>query len=498
MVIITKATPVPSTPSGTMASTDGQANDEERRPHSPNGVSRARAASWALSRTGRAPWRCWRGTARLTARPYRTTASSTRPAPSMVARDPWSWGQEIARTPANPISSPTAWTLGRGRNSSSGSPAQMTPRKATRTRSCGPIGRRAAGTSDSAATPSATLTSAITPGASASRPTSMNRNDDPQMRAMLASSPHSRTPNASVRLPLPVSSSGLRIGPAQLGARAAVGWGVLAGEPAAPGAEAADGGDGGPGQADHRADEGEQDDVGVAGHPHPVGQDDRARRQPQEQQAADPPLPLLEPPGHAASSAVTESLAPDARQPRALARGCRWRMRLGGLDPHVVDVAREVVAGDLDLVAVALAGDGHRAGVGDRAGGVAVAAGDDPVDGHGHHRGGAVAADRVPVAVVDPDCRAGRGGAAPGRAPEQADDLALGLFELPVAALGPGLPLLDDVAEGVGGAHPELDRVVAGARVEGGAVGHDEQVLGVGRRGVGPQVGETVAGAPAG
>jgi hypothetical protein len=30
-------------------------------------------------------------------------------------------------------------------------------------------------------------------------------------------------------------------------------------------------------------------------------------------------------------------------------------MRLGGLDPHVVDVAREVVAGDLDLVAVALA-----------------------------------------------------------------------------------------------------------------------------------------------
>src|SRR5215207_8392283 len=358
-----------------MASTDGQANDEERRPHSPNGVSRARAASWALSRTGRAPWRCWRGTARLTARPYRTTASSTRPAPSMVARDPWSWGQEMARTPANPISSPSAWALGRGRrssttaqaapargtapfsmpateesihcwatgNSSSGSPAQMTPRKATRTRSCGPIGRRAAGTSDSAATPSATLTSAITPGASASRPTSMNRNDDPQMRAMLASSPHSRTPNASVRLPLPVSSSGLRIGPARLGARAAVGWGVLAGEPAAPGAEAADGGDGGPGQADHCADEGEQDDVGVAGHPHPVGQDDRARRQPQEQQAADPPFPLLEPPGHAASSALTESLAPDAGQPRALARVCRWRMRLGGLDLHVVEIAGEVV-----------------------------------------------------------------------------------------------------------------------------------------------------------
>src|SRR5215211_1835089 len=244
MVMSTKAAPVPSTPSGTMASTDGQANDEEPRPHSPNGASRARAASWALSRTGRAPWRCWRGTARLTARPYRTTASSTRPAPSMVARDPWSWGQEMARTPANPISSPSAWALGRGRrssttaqaapargtapfsmpateesihcwatgNSSSGSPAQMTPRKATRTRSCGPIGRRAAGTSDSAATPSATLARAITPGASASRPTSMNRNDDPQMRAMLASSPHSRTPNASVRLPLPVSSSGLRIG----------------------------------------------------------------------------------------------------------------------------------------------------------------------------------------------------------------------------------------------------------------------------------------------
>jgi hypothetical protein len=31
------------------------------------------------------------------------------------------------------------------------------------------------------------------------------------MRATLTSSPHSRTPNAPVRLPLPVSSSGLRI-----------------------------------------------------------------------------------------------------------------------------------------------------------------------------------------------------------------------------------------------------------------------------------------------
>ena len=100
------------------------------------------------------------------------------------------------------------WATG---NRISGSPAQITPRKATRTRSSRPIGRRAAGTSDSAATPSATRATAITPGASASSPMSMNRNDEPQMRAMLASSPHSRTPNASVRLPLPVSSSGLRI-----------------------------------------------------------------------------------------------------------------------------------------------------------------------------------------------------------------------------------------------------------------------------------------------
>src|SRR4029453_8964890 len=104
----------------------------------------------------------------------------------------------------------------------------------------------------------------------------------------------------------------------------------------------------------------------------------------------------------------------------------RCAVRLGLLDLHVVDVTGEVVAGDGDLVAVALAGDGHRAGVGDRPGGVAVPAGHHPVDEHGDHRGGALAADRVPVAVVDPDRRPGAGGAAPRRAPDQAGDLAAG------------------------------------------------------------------------
>src|SRR4029450_11487623 len=92
-----------------------------------------------------------------------------------------------------------------------------------------------------------------------------------------------------------------------------------------------------------------------------------------------------------------------------------WGRRLEGLDLHVVEIAGEVVTGDVDLVAVALAGDGHRAGVGDRAGGVGVPARPLPVDVHGHAGGGALAADRVPVAVVDPDRRPGGGGAAPSR-----------------------------------------------------------------------------------
>src|SRR5829696_9074189 len=173
----------------------------------------------------------------------------------------------------------------------------------------------------------------------------------------------------------------------------------------------------------------------------------------------------------------------------------RVPVRLEGLDLHVVDVAGEVVAGNGDLIAVALAGDTQRTGVGDGAGGVAVAAGEDAVHPHGDAGGGALAADRVPVAVVDPD-RARGGRAAPQRAPEQAGDLAAGLLELPVAALGPSLPLLDHVAEGVGGAHPELDREVAGARVQPAVVGHRDQVLRVGGGRVRLDIGEPVAGAP--
>src|SRR4029453_16699895 len=163
----------------------------------------------------------------------------TRLAPSMVAREPWSCGQEMARTPANPISSPTAWVRGSGRrssttaqaapangtapfsmpatdesihcwatgNSSSGRPAQMTPRKTTRGRSSPPIGRRAAGARASAATPRATRATAIPPGGSASSPMSMNRYEDPQMRATLASSSHSVGPKDPGRLPRPVSTS---------------------------------------------------------------------------------------------------------------------------------------------------------------------------------------------------------------------------------------------------------------------------------------------------
>jgi hypothetical protein len=40
---------------------------------------------------------------------------------------------------------------------------------------------------------------------------SMNRNEDPQISAMPDSSAHSCAPNASVRLPLPVSSSRRRV-----------------------------------------------------------------------------------------------------------------------------------------------------------------------------------------------------------------------------------------------------------------------------------------------
>jgi hypothetical protein len=83
---------------------------------------------------------------------------------------------------------------------------------------------------------------------------------------------------------------------------------LLPGEAAAPGAEAADGADAGADQADDRADEGEEDDVGVAGHPHPVGQDDRGRRQPEEEQAADPPALLPDRPGHPTSRSLLSAV----------------------------------------------------------------------------------------------------------------------------------------------------------------------------------------------
>ena len=92
----------------------------------------------------------------------------------------------------------------------------MTPRKATRGRSSRPIGRRAAGTRASAATPRATRATAITPGWSASSPMSMNRYEDPQMRATLARSSQSVGPKDPGRLPRPVSSS-RRVGPPRPG-----------------------------------------------------------------------------------------------------------------------------------------------------------------------------------------------------------------------------------------------------------------------------------------
>ena len=100
------------------------------------------------------------------------------------------------------------WASG---NSSSGKPAQISPRTATRSRSSRPIGRRAAGISASVATPSPTRASAITPGRKASSPMSINRNEAPQIMATVDSSSHSRAPNASERLPLAASSSGRRI-----------------------------------------------------------------------------------------------------------------------------------------------------------------------------------------------------------------------------------------------------------------------------------------------
>src|SRR5215211_670743 len=169
------------------------------------------------------------------------TASTTSPAPRVVAREPCTSGQEIATTPAKPTSNPRVWVRPSGRrssstaqaapnsgtaplsipatdesihcwaigNSSSGRPAQMIPSSATRGRSAWSTGRCAAGNSASVATPNARRARATTPGRRVSRPMSMNRNDDPQMRAMPDSSSHSWAPNASVRLPLPASSSRL-------------------------------------------------------------------------------------------------------------------------------------------------------------------------------------------------------------------------------------------------------------------------------------------------
>lgn len=86
---------------------------------------------------------------------------------------------------------------------------QIAPRTAIRKRCSGSIGALDRGMSESVAAPRPTRTSVITPGRNASSPTSMNRNDDPQMTAMATSRPHSEEPNASRFVPVAVAGSEL-------------------------------------------------------------------------------------------------------------------------------------------------------------------------------------------------------------------------------------------------------------------------------------------------
>ena len=92
--------------------------------------------------------------------------------------------------------------------SNSGAAIQKSPSSATRGRSARSTGRCDRGRSESVSAPIATRPNATTPGPKCSRPISMNRNDEPQIAATAASSPHSCRPNASRRVPWAVSISG--------------------------------------------------------------------------------------------------------------------------------------------------------------------------------------------------------------------------------------------------------------------------------------------------
>ena len=69
VVIATNAQPVPKNPSATTASVLDHANSEFGSETSAAGASNTSATICARSRTGSAPYRCWSGTAMLTATP---------------------------------------------------------------------------------------------------------------------------------------------------------------------------------------------------------------------------------------------------------------------------------------------------------------------------------------------------------------------------------------------------------------------------------------------
>jgi hypothetical protein len=67
IVINTNATPVPRTPNASNASTGPVAQWAWTRSRIPSGAVNSSAAAWAHQITGRAPFRCWSGRARLEA-----------------------------------------------------------------------------------------------------------------------------------------------------------------------------------------------------------------------------------------------------------------------------------------------------------------------------------------------------------------------------------------------------------------------------------------------
>ena len=183
-------------------------------------------------------------------------ATSTSDAPSAVLAPPCIDGRLTRTTPAKPTVSPTSWTRAGARrsridatsaeNSGSapfsipvtpeeihcsaigniviGNAIQVSPTRAMRGQSLrSTCTRRAAGKQLRAPNPKTTRNNVIRPGSSASRPSAIRRNDDPQIREAASRSPQSTGVNAAALVPSAVEISRCRAAGAPSAAPSAIG-----------------------------------------------------------------------------------------------------------------------------------------------------------------------------------------------------------------------------------------------------------------------------------